>query len=122
MSPSGCAAASSSTRSVSAQRPVGRFSCGGSAAKRGTMKLSGGTVRSLRKLHEDRDGAVVDQLDLHVRAEAAAPRSQALAHALVERLGVLGRRGRDVAGAGCPAGGAREGGIGGEQPPPGPPR
>ena len=41
-------------------------------------------------------GPVVDQLDVHVRAEHAALRVQALAHALVERLGDLGPGGVDV--------------------------
>src|SRR4051794_19863519 len=47
-------------------------------------------------LQEERDGAVVDQLDGHVRAEGPALRAQPRAEALVERLGLLGARGGDV--------------------------
>jgi len=47
----------------------------------------------LRKLDEERHRAVVDQLDLHLRAEDAAGGVEAVGEALVERLGVL-RSGR----------------------------
>src|SRR5581483_11067446 len=98
ISPRPWAAASSSARSVSAQRPFGSCSCGGSAAKRGTANDSGGiSGRSLGKLDEHRDRAVVHELDLHVRAEHAALGAEPGADALVERLGDLRPGGRDVA-------------------------
>src|SRR4051794_36172956 len=86
--------------SVSAQRPVGSASWGGSAAKRQTKRSSGGIGGPAYSLDLDQQGhrPVVDQLDLHQRAEHAAARAQAIAHALVERLGVLRARGGDVGG------------------------
>src|SRR6187200_2715139 len=91
-------AARNSACSVSAQRPLAGPSWGGSAAKRQTKRSSGGIGGAAYSLELDqqRDRAVVDELDLHARAEHAPPRSQSLAHARVERLGVLGPRGRDV--------------------------
>ena len=53
--------------------PVGSGSCGGSAAKRATKRSSGGIgARSLRHFEQQRHRAVVDELDVHVRAEHAA--------------------------------------------------
>jgi hypothetical protein len=48
-------------------------------------------ARQARRSPEDRHRAVVDELDLHVRAEDPARGAQALAEALVQRLGDLGR-------------------------------
>src|SRR3954451_15181632 len=48
-------------------------------------------------LEQQRDRAVVDELDLHHRAEDAALCVQPLAEALVQRLGVLRPGGGDVA-------------------------
>src|SRR3954469_11243273 len=93
-------ASRNSAVSVSAQRPLGSGSWGGSAAKRQTKRSSGG-IGGGAYLDLDQQGhrAVVDQLDLHERAEHPAVRAEALAHPPVERLGVLGPRRGDVRGA-----------------------
>ena len=56
-------------------------------------------MRVRPEVEDDRDGAVVDELDLHSRAEDArldrdAELAQSGAEALVEQLGALGLRGR----------------------------
>ena len=96
-------ASRNSAVSVSAQRPDGSASCGGSAAKRVTKRSSGGIGGGgYSKLDEEGHRAVVDELDLHQRAEHPALRAEPLAHPLVERLGVLRARRVDVATGGCP--------------------
>src|SRR5215203_3577280 len=94
-------ASRNSAVNVSAQRPVGAPSWGGSAAKRGTKRSSGGIGGAAYLLDVEHQGhrAVVDELDLHLRAEHAALRAEPLAHALVQRLGLLGPCGGDVGGA-----------------------
>src|SRR5689334_3622428 len=91
-------ASRNSAVSVSAQRPLGSPSWGGSAAKRQTKRSSGGIGGGAYSLDLDEQGhrAVVDELDLHQRAEHPAARAEPLAHPLVERLRVLGPRGGDV--------------------------
>ena len=93
-------ASRNSAVSVSAQRPVAGPSWGGSAAKRGTKRSSGGIGGAAYLLHLEQQGdrAVVDELDRHLRAEHAALRAEPLAEALVQRLGVLGPRRGDVGG------------------------
>src|SRR3954452_17467036 len=87
-------ASRNSAVSVSAQRPLGSPSWGGSAAKRQTKRSSGG-IGGAGYLHLDQQGhrPVVDELAPHQRAERAALRAEPLAHPLVERLGVLGAGG-----------------------------
>src|SRR5437763_16542450 len=62
-----------------------------------------GILDALSGLDQQGDGAVVYELDRHPRAEAAAPRTESLADRLVQRLGLLGRRGADEARALSPA-------------------
>src|SRR3954451_16321539 len=78
------------------------MSCGGSAAKRGTKRSSGGmeaegySKPASGQLDEHRDRSVVDELDLHRSPEDAALGAQPIGESLVQRLGLLGPRGRDV--------------------------
>src|SRR5215211_182314 len=90
-------ASRNSAVSVSAQRPLGSPSWGGSAAKRETKRSSGGIGGGgYSKLEQERHRAVVDQLDLHQGAEHATRRPQPFADLFVERLGVLRAGGVDV--------------------------
>src|SRR3954453_16063338 len=96
-------AARNSAATGAAPRPVGSASWGGSAAKRQTKRSSGGIGGAAYLLHlgPQRGRGVVGWVDLHQRSEHAAARLKALAHALVERLGLIGARGRDVGGPGA---------------------
>src|SRR5829696_4551074 len=55
------------------------------------------SAHAVSYLEEQRDRAVVDELDVHVGAEDAALRAEPLADASVERLCDLARRGGDPA-------------------------
>src|SRR5437660_4455303 len=76
--------------------PPGRFTSGPQENPTAGAARAGGRPYSAA-LDQQCDRPVVGQLDRHQRAEHTAPRTQALAEALVERLGLLGWRGRDVA-------------------------
>src|SRR5260370_26725894 len=54
-------------------------------------------LRARSRLEHERDGTVVDELDVHVRAEAPALRLRAFAKAFVQQLRLLCGRGGDEA-------------------------
>src|SRR3954466_3484380 len=90
-------AARNSAVSVSAQRPDGSASCGGSAAKRVTKRSSGGIGGGgYSKLDQEGHRAVVDELGPHQRPNPPARPPEPLAPPLIQRLGVLRPRRLDV--------------------------